>query len=663
MVFMDKCVVCGGRKAFRDCPGAGGKICSACCGTKRLKDIKCPDSCDILKTSLDLHLLRDVQKKITDEIGRTFRTEADDVFKIPAAAKFAEELESAFLDNFFDDERYDDDDIRTALVSIYSRRSGREMAQQGGGANALVMAIWRRADKNNPDLSDGLKTKTLLRILKSIRDSSGGNRGARGYLDMLQDQFSGSGPFDSDEDDESDGNVENGLDAAYEQEPNGGIKDAAAEPMEGLQATTTGQLMGELIRMAMAGDPDGVGAARRMYRKEFSWIAEHIGTDWSDPVMDNEFITWFCTENKDISGETPVEAFARDWWLKLDERTRLLTNAIRRSVRSVFQVAEKEGNDYRLVDCRTEQRYVVRTVDLTAPIDVGATVFARIIWNTDPVDGCFHFQGLVLAMEEAAVEDARNKARILRETAVRFRNAFIERFGRMDPTFTDGEEGYEALSKYREALVEKGGSGKRRKSKTWFPSPGELWDTAVGPWERLIEEKGPVALMFEGDGLHASPVYPGLARALDGTEKDGKIASEALRKVIEEDEEIPLTSLRRLLLENIERSVRLASAVYPDIKDFEALKRLIEMRRAEPFDLEPTVDLRQCMPPVAPELFDDDIFEVKATPMGNDKHSKDMLYHIRTGKCPYSKRRCQPAGCKYGERGMDRCPVHSGEKS
>jgi hypothetical protein len=42
------CPSCGQRKGRRSCPALGELICTACCGTKRLVEIHCPDTCDYL---------------------------------------------------------------------------------------------------------------------------------------------------------------------------------------------------------------------------------------------------------------------------------------------------------------------------------------------------------------------------------------------------------------------------------------------------------------------------------------------------------------------------------------------------------------------------------------------------------------------------------------
>jgi len=51
MAVHDVCPLCGIRKAKRDCPGVGQVICPVCCGTKRLVEIPCPDSCPYLASS------------------------------------------------------------------------------------------------------------------------------------------------------------------------------------------------------------------------------------------------------------------------------------------------------------------------------------------------------------------------------------------------------------------------------------------------------------------------------------------------------------------------------------------------------------------------------------------------------------------------------------
>ena len=45
------CPLCARRRASRDCPATGQRICAVCCGTKRLVEIDCPPDCGYLRSS------------------------------------------------------------------------------------------------------------------------------------------------------------------------------------------------------------------------------------------------------------------------------------------------------------------------------------------------------------------------------------------------------------------------------------------------------------------------------------------------------------------------------------------------------------------------------------------------------------------------------------
>jgi hypothetical protein len=45
------CPACGHRKGRRQCPALGQTICAACCGTKRLVEIRCPSDCGYLTSA------------------------------------------------------------------------------------------------------------------------------------------------------------------------------------------------------------------------------------------------------------------------------------------------------------------------------------------------------------------------------------------------------------------------------------------------------------------------------------------------------------------------------------------------------------------------------------------------------------------------------------
>jgi hypothetical protein len=62
------CPVCGQRKAKRACPALGQQICAICCGTKRLVEIRCPETCGYL-TSAREHPPAAVQRQQQQDVG------------------------------------------------------------------------------------------------------------------------------------------------------------------------------------------------------------------------------------------------------------------------------------------------------------------------------------------------------------------------------------------------------------------------------------------------------------------------------------------------------------------------------------------------------------------------------------------------------------------
>lgn len=63
---MAKCCSCDSRKGKRNCPALGKVICSQCCGTKKEKEIACPDDCFYLGTSKKYFAERQESEKVAN---------------------------------------------------------------------------------------------------------------------------------------------------------------------------------------------------------------------------------------------------------------------------------------------------------------------------------------------------------------------------------------------------------------------------------------------------------------------------------------------------------------------------------------------------------------------------------------------------------------------
>jgi hypothetical protein len=70
------CHLCRQRRARRACPALGQQICAVCCGTKRLVEIACPDSCPYLASARE-HPPAAVVRQQQDELLLLARTVRD----------------------------------------------------------------------------------------------------------------------------------------------------------------------------------------------------------------------------------------------------------------------------------------------------------------------------------------------------------------------------------------------------------------------------------------------------------------------------------------------------------------------------------------------------------------------------------------------------------
>lgn len=181
-----KCLSCQKTKGKRICPALNGLICSVCCGTKRQKGIKCPDNCQYLETGLQ----NQMKKEITKRMKEVFPSEEYDVFKNGRVAiELATPFETYLSERFYADSSVNDDDIYDFLSKVYmfltkeipDLRIEKPFEKEIFEKLNLIFGA--------SDLSDELKSKTILRILLSISNISGGIFGNRNYLKFITNQL------------------------------------------------------------------------------------------------------------------------------------------------------------------------------------------------------------------------------------------------------------------------------------------------------------------------------------------------------------------------------------------------------------------------------------------------------------------------------------------
>ena len=189
---MAKCASCGETKGNRFCPGLNASICSLCCGAKREKEILCFEACEYLKRGKDYQLNREIDKKISSDL----QAETSDVFEMDEVAAFVMPMERFFVDQFYHDKEARDNHIYEALTKIYAFQKGIIPALEGENkTEELIFKKFNEVNRRASSLSDDLKAKAILRIIKSIRSSSSGVLGNRNYLEMIYSQHTGKGKW------------------------------------------------------------------------------------------------------------------------------------------------------------------------------------------------------------------------------------------------------------------------------------------------------------------------------------------------------------------------------------------------------------------------------------------------------------------------------------
>jgi hypothetical protein len=111
-------------------------------------------------------------------------------------AAFAMSLERYFVGQFYGDPEASDNLIYEALTKIYAFQKGALTGLEA--ENKSEKSIFKKFGEVNQkfsNLSEELKARAILRIIKSVRSSSSSVLGNRNYLEMIYSQHSGKGKW------------------------------------------------------------------------------------------------------------------------------------------------------------------------------------------------------------------------------------------------------------------------------------------------------------------------------------------------------------------------------------------------------------------------------------------------------------------------------------
>lgn len=182
-----KCGYCEEKAAKRYCPALDKILCPVCCGTNRLKNIPCEDGCRYLDNELYQQKVRN-QKELNAVLEKVPHSEHNDIFKDERAASVAYQIESFFADCYIKGHfNLTDQKVKTALSNLYYVKFKSEHIKPDDFM-AVLLQLYEQIS-NRCGSQDLLET-VILRIIISIKNMTGGQFGAYGYLNYLKNNLS-----------------------------------------------------------------------------------------------------------------------------------------------------------------------------------------------------------------------------------------------------------------------------------------------------------------------------------------------------------------------------------------------------------------------------------------------------------------------------------------
>jgi len=181
-----KCGYCGIKAAKRYCPSLDQLICPVCCGSNRLRNISCQEDCRYLDHEEYQQETRK-QKELNAILVEVPHSQNDDIFINEKAASIAYQFESFFADcHIKGDFNLSDQKVKNALTKLYFLKFEGEHIKTDDFMAVLVELYDQISSEYD---SQDLIRKVILRMIISIKNMTGGQFGAHGYLNYLKNNI------------------------------------------------------------------------------------------------------------------------------------------------------------------------------------------------------------------------------------------------------------------------------------------------------------------------------------------------------------------------------------------------------------------------------------------------------------------------------------------
>jgi hypothetical protein len=186
---MGKCILCYKKIKFaRKCPALNEIICSACCGSKKEAEIQCTNSCNYFVEGQ----IKENKKQIMQLVKESFNNEFEDIYKDGRILQLVAPFEQFVFRKYYDDRNVTDEFISDCYTKIYYT-----LEEKGSiyAFNEIEKDIFNEFSEIAEITKMPIESQKLIliRMMKSVDNMTGGMFGNRMYLELLRNNFTGTG--------------------------------------------------------------------------------------------------------------------------------------------------------------------------------------------------------------------------------------------------------------------------------------------------------------------------------------------------------------------------------------------------------------------------------------------------------------------------------------
>ena len=186
---MAKCTLCNKKIKFsRNCPALNEVICSACCGSKKESEIQCLNNCSYLVEGK----IKENQKEVMQLVKESFNNKFEDIFQNGNMLRLVAPFEQFIFGKYYNDRDFTDEFISNCYIKIYYSLDEKESIYTFNEMEKDISDEFIRIAEETKMPIESQKL-ILIRMIKSVDSVTGGVFGNRMYLELLRNNFTGTG--------------------------------------------------------------------------------------------------------------------------------------------------------------------------------------------------------------------------------------------------------------------------------------------------------------------------------------------------------------------------------------------------------------------------------------------------------------------------------------